>query len=156
MAELEKLGLHPKFYQLDILNIEQINKFASFLKENYGGVDILVNNAAVNYGVRNFHYYLSNFLLNAWSTSKRQEGLPVEKFVNDVIRTNFTATLNLSNAILPILKSNARVVHVSSRLGMLNQIKGNDLKNKFKDPNLTIDGLVKLLDEYMEYLVTIL
>lgn len=76
--------------------------------------------------------------------------MPVETFVNELIRTNFQATLDISNAIFPLLRSNARVVHVSSRLGLLNQIKSDEIKNKFKDPNLTIDGLIKLLNDYME------
>ena len=66
------------------------------------------------------------------------------------MRTNFKATLDISNALFPLLRSNARVVNVSSRLGLLNQIKNDDIKNKFKDPNLKIDGLIKLVDEYME------
>lgn len=49
VAELEKEGLSPKFYQLDILDTNQINEFVTFLKKTYGGVDILVNNAAILY-----------------------------------------------------------------------------------------------------------
>lgn len=130
LEELAQQGLHPKFYQLDILNVDQIKKFAEFLKDNYGGVDVLVNNAAILYDRKDRH--------------------PVEKFVNELIRTNFTATVDISMAFLPILKSNARVVNVSSRLGLLGQIKNNEIKQKFRDPNLTLDGLIKLVDDYIE------
>lgn len=75
----------------------------------------------------------------------------MEKFVNEVIRTNFTATLDISKAFLPILKPYGRLVTVSSRLGLLSQIKNDEIKAKFRDPNLTLDGLVQLMNDYMEY-----
>ncbi len=41
------MGLSPKFHQLDIENMESIRKFGDFLKNTYGGIDVLVNNAGV-------------------------------------------------------------------------------------------------------------
>ena len=40
-------GVEVKFHQLDINNKESIEKLANFLKETYGGLDVLVNNAGV-------------------------------------------------------------------------------------------------------------
>ena len=48
VKELEGEGLSPKFHQLDILSGESIKKLGDFLVETYGGLDILVNNAAIN------------------------------------------------------------------------------------------------------------
>jgi carbonyl reductase 1 len=47
VKELNSIGLNPKFYQLDVESIESINGFKEFLKENHGGIDVLVNNAGV-------------------------------------------------------------------------------------------------------------
>ena len=47
IEELKKLGLEAKYHQLDIQNLESINKFAAYLKENYGRIDVLVKNAAI-------------------------------------------------------------------------------------------------------------
>ena len=47
IEELQKLGLEAKYHQLDIQNLESINKFAAYINENYGGIDVLVNNAAI-------------------------------------------------------------------------------------------------------------
>ena len=47
--ELESEGIRVKFHQLDIEDNESISKFAKYLKENYNGLDILVNNAAIAY-----------------------------------------------------------------------------------------------------------
>uniref|UniRef100_A0A672GTI0 carbonyl reductase (NADPH) n=1 Tax=Salarias fasciatus TaxID=181472 RepID=A0A672GTI0_SALFA len=40
-------GLKPKFLQLDINDLNSITAAAAFFKESYGGVDVLVNNAAI-------------------------------------------------------------------------------------------------------------
>merc|ERR1711935_922900 len=44
---LEKENIHVKFHQLDIDNPESNAKIAAFMKDNYGGIDILINNAAI-------------------------------------------------------------------------------------------------------------
>ncbi len=51
VAALEREGLHPKFHQLDIDDVESIQRLGSFLSEKYGGLDLLVNNAAIAYKV---------------------------------------------------------------------------------------------------------
>ena len=51
VATLEKEGLHPKFHQLDIDDEESIEKLRQFLVDNYGGLDVLVNNAGIAYKV---------------------------------------------------------------------------------------------------------
>ncbi len=47
MENLNKEGLKPNFHQLEIDNNESVVAFANYLKEKYGGLDILVNNAAI-------------------------------------------------------------------------------------------------------------
>ena len=47
VAELEKENLSPKFHQLDINDEQSLANLAKFLKDKYGGIDILVNNAAI-------------------------------------------------------------------------------------------------------------
>ena len=44
---LKKEGLNPKFHVLDICNDESIIKLRDYMKEKYGGIDILVNNVGV-------------------------------------------------------------------------------------------------------------
>ncbi len=51
VAALQQEGLHPKFHQLDITDTDSIRKLADYLKDNYGGLDVLVNNAAIAYKV---------------------------------------------------------------------------------------------------------
>lgn len=44
-------GLSPRFHKLDIDSLESIQRFRDYLKSTYGGLDVLVNNAAVAYKV---------------------------------------------------------------------------------------------------------
>ncbi|TNN57890.1 Carbonyl reductase [NADPH] 1 [Liparis tanakae] len=46
-ASLVADGLKPKFHQLDINDLQSIAAAAAYFKETYGGVDVLVNNAAI-------------------------------------------------------------------------------------------------------------
>ena len=47
VKELEKLGLKVSYHQLDIESQESIDNLAAYLKQKYGGLDVLINNAAV-------------------------------------------------------------------------------------------------------------
>ena len=51
MSTSFKDGVEVKFHQLDIGNKESIGKLADFLKESYGGRDLLINNAAIMFPV---------------------------------------------------------------------------------------------------------
>jgi NAD(P)-dependent dehydrogenase (short-subunit alcohol dehydrogenase family) len=48
---LKKEGLNPQFHQLDIDDTESVKSLAAYLKEKYGGLDILINNAAIAFQV---------------------------------------------------------------------------------------------------------
>ena len=90
IAELEKQGLKANFHQLDIDNVKSIQTLAKYLKEKYGGLDLLVNNAAIAY--------------------KAADTTPFKDQASHTIRVNFTATLDMCNAMFPLLRPHARVV----------------------------------------------
>ena len=47
VKELEGLGLKPKFHPLDVGDQSSIDSFADYLKNEHGGIDVLINNAGV-------------------------------------------------------------------------------------------------------------
>jgi carbonyl reductase 1 len=42
----------PKFHQLDVSHQKSLDTFSDYVKKEYGGIDLLVNNAAIAYKVR--------------------------------------------------------------------------------------------------------
>ncbi|KAG2456515.1 CBR1 reductase, partial [Polypterus senegalus] len=44
---LQNEGLDPHFHQLDITDLSSIRRIRDFMRDKYGGVDVLVNNAAI-------------------------------------------------------------------------------------------------------------
>lgn len=48
---LEKEGLKPHFHQLDISDKASVEALRDHLKKEHGGLDILINNAAIAYKV---------------------------------------------------------------------------------------------------------
>lgn len=51
VAKLNQLGLKPSFHQLEITDESSITKFRDHLVQNHGGIDILINNAAIAFKV---------------------------------------------------------------------------------------------------------
>ena len=59
-------------------------------------------------------------------------------------------TLNICTALFPILKPNARVVNISSRMGMLNAVKSKELREKLKSDDLKIEEIVQIMSNFVE------
>lgn len=83
---------------LDIDNINSILKFRDFIKSTHGGLDVLVNNAAIAFKMR--------------ATE------PFSQQAEVTCRVNFFATMNCCNELFPLLRPGARVVNVSSSSGL--------------------------------------
>ncbi|CAI9113769.1 OLC1v1014438C1 [Oldenlandia corymbosa var. corymbosa] len=99
---LQEGGLNVLFHQLDIVDPTSIETFTEWIKEKFGGIDVLVNNAGINYNIGS-----ENTL----------------EFAENVIQTNYFGTKNMIKAMIPLMRSTAagaRIVNVTSRLGRLN------------------------------------
>ncbi|XP_077555237.1 carbonyl reductase [NADPH] 1-like [Haemaphysalis longicornis] len=130
VAELNKQQLHPKFHQLDIDDVSSIQKFRDYLKDTYGGLDVLVNNAGIAY--------------------KCASTAPFSEQAEVTVKTNFFGTLNVCKELFPLLRPHARVVNLSSLCGMLNKIPGEELKKKLNNPKITLDELCGLMNEFVQ------
>ncbi|XP_042892815.1 carbonyl reductase [NADPH] 1-like [Penaeus japonicus] len=135
VEELKKLGHTAHFHQLDIDNADSISKFTNYIKNTYGGLDVLVNNAAINY--------------------KSTGPEPFSEKAENAIRVNFFGTLALCRSLFPLLRPHARVSTVSSSSGHLLRINGNEpqasaLREKFASPSLTEEELCDLMNQFVE------
>ncbi|KAF6203683.1 hypothetical protein GE061_002016 [Apolygus lucorum] len=130
VSQLKQEGLSPAFHQLDIDDIESIKKFASFIKTQYGGIDVLVNNAAIAF--------------------KHDATEPFGVQAEQTLKTNYFSLKNVCDNLYPLLRPHARVVTLSSWCGHLHQIPSLELRKKLSDPNLTEEALDALMLEFIE------
>ncbi|KAJ8707332.1 hypothetical protein PYW08_010584 [Mythimna loreyi] len=130
IEDLEKEGLKPKYHQLDVTDKQSLEVFRDYIQNKYGGIDILVNNAGIAFG--------------------RNSTEPVAVQAEQTIFGNYSALVLTSQILNPILKNGARVVNVSSSYAHLSNIPSLALREKFKDENLTVEGLSELMQQYVD------
>lgn len=130
VEELEKEGLKPKFHQLDITDKKSLQVFRDYMKKNYDGIDILVNNAAIAF--------------------KNNATEPAAVQAEQTLFINYFSLISTCDTLFPLLKNGARVVNVSSSAGHLSRIPSKELRSKISDPNLTIPALSKLMQSYID------
>jgi len=141
VAELNKEGLQPKFYVLDITNEETVTRLRDFMKEKHGGIDVLVNNAGIAF----------------------QQGAtdPFGVQAKVTLATNYWANKRACEILFPILKPGARVVNISSSCGWLGHItksgerggeptKAEAIHKSLADPELSLDTLDNLMTNFVE------
>lgn len=129
IATLKKEGFHPKYHQLDITDIKSIIKFRDHIKETYEHIDLLVNNAAI-----------------AFKTNAPE---PAAVQAEKTLHVNYFSTVVLCEVLFPLLRNGARVVNMSSSYGHLSRIPSEKLRDRLKDPNLTISQLSELMNDFV-------
>ena len=129
VAMLQSEGLKAKFHQLDITSSESIEALKQEMTQRYGGVDVLVNNAGMAY--------------------KMASTAPFIEQATNTIKTNFTGTLNISRAFIPIMQPHGRIVNVSSSAGHLKKVQKH-LQEKFSSPDVTEAELITLMDQFVK------
>ncbi|CAF1197946.1 unnamed protein product [Adineta steineri] len=118
------------FHQLDITSVESIRRLADHIKKNHGGLDILINNAGMAFKVNDITPFGDQAEITA--------------------QTNFFGTINVCNALFPLLRDHARVVNVSSRAGMLESVKNNEIRHNLISPNATIETVSDILSDFIK------
>ena len=113
VAALNKEGLQPKFHVLDIGNEDSVIILRDFLKEKYGGIDVLVNNAGIAFK----HNATEPFVVQARVT----------------LDTNYWANKRACEILFPILNPGARVVNMSSSCGFLGHLVGERCGDKVQE-----------------------
>ncbi|XP_049881909.1 carbonyl reductase [NADPH] 3-like [Pectinophora gossypiella] len=128
--ELEKLGLKPRYHQLDITDENSIKIFKHYMKNEHGFIDILVNNAGIL------------FLKDATEPKVYQ--------AEQTIWVNFFSLAIFCEAMIPLVRDGGRIVNISSSSGHLSRIPSDDLKKRLKSTELSLEGLKALMNEYLE------
>lgn len=147
-AAAEKLrsqGLDVSNYPLDVTNAESIEHLTQFVRDRFGKLDILVNNAAI---AQEFSGDAEGSIFKAKIST-----------LQETIETNLSGPLLISQALIPLMKVHnyGRVVNVSSGAGQLHEMTSgypayrvsktalNALTRMFayelKDPNILVNSV---------------
>ena len=104
-AELKREGIDARAIKLDVVDAGDRKAAAEAIERDFGRLDILVNNAAINLD----------------QGASLETSTTPAKILRDTFDTNFFAVVELTQTLLPLIrKSNAgRIVNVSSGQGSL-------------------------------------
>lgn len=129
VAKLNSLGLKPEYHQLDVIDRESIKKFRDHIKEKYGGIDILVNNAAVAN---------SESLYNSYEECK---------YIVDI---NYYSILDIKELLFPLVRDNGRILNISSDCGHLSNLRNEYWIQRLSKKDLTVDDVNEFVSWYLE------
>uniref|UniRef100_A0A452QGZ8 Carbonyl reductase 1 n=1 Tax=Ursus americanus TaxID=9643 RepID=A0A452QGZ8_URSAM len=84
VQQLQAEGLSPRFHKLDIDDLQSIRALRDFLRKEYGGLDVLVNNAGIAF--------------------KTDDPTPFDIQAEVTMKTNFFGTRDVCTELLPLMK----------------------------------------------------
>ena len=122
--EIENEGGAAEYFLADISNYEAVERMISEIKEKFGRIDVLVNNAGI-------------------CLDKTLAKMSVEEW-QKVIDVNLTGVFNCSKAALPlIIPSKGKIINVSSVVGQ----RGNFGQTNYGATKAGIIGFTKSLSK---------
>ncbi|XP_002721307.2 carbonyl reductase [NADPH] 1-like isoform X2 [Oryctolagus cuniculus] len=130
VQQLQAEGLSPRFHQLDITDLQSIRALRDFLRKEYGGLDVLVNNAGIAF--------------------KMEDTTPFHIQAEVTMKTNFHGTRDVCTELLPLMRPGGRVVNVSSLEGHRTlKSCSPELQHKFRSETITEEELVGLMKKFV-------
>lgn len=120
--------------QLDVTSSESIQRFVGDIRTQFGYIDVLVNNAGIN--------------PEGWDFSPKKR-FPLD-VAEEVLATNFFGAVNVTLALLPMIRAGGHVVNVGSKLGKFHQIPGDRLREELKGDGYTPSAVVEIGKKYLE------
>jgi NAD(P)-dependent dehydrogenase (short-subunit alcohol dehydrogenase family) len=119
--------LDVELRKLDVTSTEDAQALARYLHDQYGRVDVLVNNAGIlpessrEGGAKSF------------------ESLKVSPVtMMEIFNTNTLGAIRLIQALVPLMPEGARIVNVSSGMGALNDMNGGYLGYRISKAALNV------------------
>ena len=109
--ELVSAGYDACFHLLDVTDASSIALLAEFIRDEYGTLQVLVNNAGI-------------FPDAAPGTEEASIFQTELELVRTGLETNALAPLRLCQVLIPLMHGQGRVVNVSSGMGQLSEMNG--------------------------------
>ena len=135
--ELQATGCNAVFQLVDLTNEESIQSARDYVAQEFGSLDVLVNNAAVCF--------------NDPTLYGKVDFTPFERQAGISVGTNFFGTLKLSQAMMPLLKESPspRIVNIASAAGRLSILKTPEKLSFFTDEGLCVADLGSAMAQFV-------
>jgi NAD(P)-dependent dehydrogenase (short-subunit alcohol dehydrogenase family) len=75
----------------------------------------------------------------------------LSKDAREEIKVNYRGTKNVSDALFPLLRPNARVVNLSSESGALKYFVDRQIAARLSSENLTYEDIDSIIEQYLKY-----
>ena len=105
-------GLEVVFQPLDVTDPESVQRLVDFVRERFGRLDVLVNNAGV---------FLDSSGDSGTAASVFETDIDL---VRNTLETNTYGPMRLMQALIPLMEGRGNVVNVSSGMGQLGEMNG--------------------------------
>ncbi|XP_047990448.1 carbonyl reductase [NADPH] 1-like [Leguminivora glycinivorella] len=127
VAQLQSQGWAPSYHQLDVSDEASIIKFRDYLKEKHGGIDILINNAAVS----------GDGFKTTYEDSKQ------------VIDIDYRSLLTIQEHLFPLVREHGRILNISSDCGHLSNIRNKYWIDKLSSKDLTVSDINEFVNWFL-------
>lgn len=106
---------------LELGNVQSHVEFAKKMQQDYGKVDVLVNNAGL--------------------TFKNADPTPFEEQCTPTLDVNYRGTVDFTERMFPLVQKGVdpRIVNVASMSGHLSHLKSEEPQNRFSSSSSTIN-----------------
>ena len=121
VEEIKKIGCKGIAIKADVSNFDDVANMFRIIKEKFGKIDVLVNNAGI-------------------TMDKTLRKMTQEEW-NKVIDVNLTSVYNVTKNALPLMQKNSRVINISSIVGLY----GNFGQTNYAASKAGIIGFTKSL-----------
>ncbi|XP_013147121.1 PREDICTED: carbonyl reductase [NADPH] 1-like [Papilio polytes] len=129
VAQLNASGLSPQYHQLDVVDRESVLRFRDHVKKKYGGIDILVNNAAIANSAEFYNSYEEN---------------------KNIVEINYKSILTIQELIYPLVRKNGRILNISSDCGHLSNIRNKYWIDRLSNKNLTLNDINEFVEWFLK------
>jgi NAD(P)-dependent dehydrogenase (short-subunit alcohol dehydrogenase family) len=146
------------FHQLDISDKTSVANIAKWIKEKFGQIDILFNNAATAFG--------ENEIALKWIEDNKSKiefskgdgsvaQMETIELFDGIFSTNIYGTINLSETFLKddLIKKNGKIITIASSTGNATRLVSESLKKELTAENLTLDQVLSFASRYKNAIV---